>query len=191
MNLRNIFQLKSKSSGFTLIELVVSIGILAVISVGVLTILNPMEQIKKANDAKRKADLAQIQRVLEGFYQDNGRYPYSTDPSDPSLCGNSNPCPNYRIVSLAADNPVRDWGTSFQPYINALPKDSNSSYSYVYYSPASSNGQTYYLYASLERGGKDPSTCYPGSNNNLKCANAPASCGGVCNYGVSSPNTNP
>jgi len=178
-------------NGFTLIELLVVIGILAVISAGVMAALNPIEQIQKTNDAKRKSDLAQVQRALEAFYQDNGRYPFSTDPSEPSLCGNSNPCPNYRIVSLDADNPVKDWGQSWQPYMVILPKDSNPNNSYVYYSPPDTDGQTYYLYASLDREGQDPQVCYPGGGN-LKCSNAPnGACGGVCNYGVSSQNTSP
>ena len=33
------------------------------------------EQFKKADDTKRKSDLAQIQRALEAYYQDFGMYP--------------------------------------------------------------------------------------------------------------------
>jgi general secretion pathway protein G len=76
------------------------------------------------------------------------------------------------------------WGASWQPYIALLPKDPNSAKQYVYIS----SGQAYYLYASLDRGSVDPQACNAGN----RCANAgSASCGGVCNYGVSSSNVSP
>jgi prepilin-type N-terminal cleavage/methylation domain-containing protein len=65
------------SKGFTLIELVLVIGILAVISVIVLTVLDPIAQFQKANDAKIKSDLSQIQKGLENYYNDNNVYPDS------------------------------------------------------------------------------------------------------------------
>src|SRR5260221_2944819 len=61
--------------GFTLIELVVTIGILAILAVFAIAALNPLDQFRKARDSERKSDLAQMQRVLEQYYQDNGRYP--------------------------------------------------------------------------------------------------------------------
>ncbi len=162
--------------GFTLIELIVVIGILAVLASGLITIFNPFTQFQKANDAKRKSDLSQIQKSLEVYYQDNGRYPDNPSAAD------------YRIKGLNG-NPVA-WGLSWQPYINILPKDPNSTKQYVYYVSPTSNGQGYYLYASLDRGDKDPQVCHADGS---KCDNAPidASCGRICNYGISSPNVSP
>jgi prepilin-type N-terminal cleavage/methylation domain-containing protein len=154
-------------SGFTLIELIVVIGILAVLAIFLIAIVNPFEQYKKANDARRKSDLGQIQRALEAYYQDYGRYPENDT--------------NYQIRNAP-------WGSGWPPYMNVVPKDTGSR-RYVYVS----SGQMYYLYASLERGSKDPQTC---KRDGSKCDNAPVgfpcgSGGEVCNYGVSSPNTSP
>ncbi|MCL5439272.1 MAG: hypothetical protein M1268_04810, partial [Patescibacteria group bacterium] len=71
-----------------------------------------------------------------------------------------------------------------------LPSDPNKSKKYVYYS--SQDGQSYYLYASLDREGKDPQAC----NGGNQCTNVPANvkCGSatdICNYGATSPNVNP
>ena len=78
--------------------------------------------------------------------------------------------------------------------MNLVPKDPNSSHRYVYYAP--SDGQSYYIYANLERGSRDPQTC--GGNgsacSSLSTNNIPSSaCGSgvLCNYGVSSPNVTP
>lgn len=159
--------------GFTLIELIIVIGILSVLAAVLFSVINPFAQFQKANDGRRKSDLSQIQKALEQYYQDSGKYPSSSD--------------NYRIIGL--DFNLVDWGQSWQPYMNVLPKDPSSLKTYVYYSPNEANGQSYYLYASLDRGGNDPQTCYP---NGAKCLNAPTSgCGGTCNYGVTSPNVSP
>lgn len=161
-----------RSAGFTLIELILVVAIFGVMAAGSLLAINPLEQFKKSNDSKRKSDLAQIQRSLEAYYQDYGRYPLSS---------------SYQIVDT---NPV-PFGSSWQPYINLLPDDPIETRSYVYY--VSANRQSYVIYASLERGANDPDSC----NGGDVCTNMSAygvsgtACGVVCNYGVSSPDIRP
>lgn len=171
-NSRFIIHDSGKEKGFTLIEMVVVIGILSILAVGVLMVLNPVAQFQKANDARRKSDLAQIQRALETYYEDNGQYPLSS---------------NFLIDDKSQG--VIQWGASWQPYINILPKDPVAGKNYVYYS----TGQVYYIYASLDRG-SDPDMCKNMTGNPLHCSSLPvgATCGsGSCDYGVSSPNVAP
>ena len=166
--------------GFTLIELLIVIGIISLLSVGVLTVINPADQLAKANDARRKSDLIQIQKALEQYYSDNGHYPFSA---------------SGKIIA-AGGSPI-DWGSPWVPYIDLLPQDPSSPTKYYYYSvDLSQTGQYYYLYASLDRGATDPQACTGGGANNqcphLSAFNIPPlSCGGTCNYGVTSPNTSP
>lgn len=61
--------------GFTLIELLVVIAIIGMLSSIVLASLNSARA--KARDAKRVADLHQVQNALELFYTQTGRYPQS------------------------------------------------------------------------------------------------------------------
>lgn len=165
------------NKGFTLVELIIVLGILGVIATMVLLGINPLEQLRKSSDADRKADIAQLQRALELYYQDNGSYP--TSSADFKI--------RVGTTTLA-------WGSAWQPYMSALPKDPSPSRSYQYYVPATANGQTYYIYASLERGNRDAQVC----NNGSACTSLSGSgfppataCGGTCNYGVSSPNVSP
>ncbi len=165
--------------GFTLIELLVVIGILGTLSAVLLAAINPIAQLQKSSDARRKADLESVQRALELYYQDTGSYP-------PSFPG------SYTITN---NNASADWGKQWLPYMATLPKDPVSPKdTYVYYSQ---NGQSYYLYAHLQRGANDPDVCNTGSACKTLLDNVGGSfpganaCGEVCNYGVSSPNVSP
>jgi prepilin-type N-terminal cleavage/methylation domain-containing protein len=178
----NIFR---KQDGVTLIELIVVIGILAILSVFIITTLNPYAQFLKAQDTRRKSDLGQIQKALEAFYQDNGKYPQTTGSTSVAGCSY-----RYCIKTYATPTQIIDWGGNWSPYMQILPKDTGGR-SYVY--DVSSDGQSYWLYASLQRGAKDPQVCNSGSACS-HAATASIVCGGssyICNYGVSSPNVSP
>lgn len=171
--------------GFTLIEMIITIGILGVLASIVLAVVNPLAQFQKSNDARRKGDLSQLQRALEQYYQDHGQYPHSAGGTG---------SPTYSIVDFSKINtnpPVGiTWGAQWTPYMNFLPKDPDNNRTYIYVTD--STWQTYWIYASLERGGKDPEAC---NKSGTACTNVPSgvTCGtnNVCNYGVSSPNTTP
>lgn len=59
--------------GFTLIELLVVIAIIGILSSVVLASLNSAR--RKGRDARRVADLKQLQLALELYYDANGAYP--------------------------------------------------------------------------------------------------------------------
>lgn len=158
--------------GFVLSELLIVMAVIGVLAGSLILIVNPVTQIGKANDAKRKSDLNQLQKALETYYQDYGRYP-------------SHIAGNYTI------NGTTGWGGSWPTYMSRLPADPVSGRTYVYY--ANATGQAYYLYAYLQAP-KDPQMCFPATGT--ACAGATAngvsnSCGGTCNYGVSSANVTP
>lgn len=59
--------------GFTLLELLIVVAIVALLSsLGAVTV---SKQRKKANDARRRADIHELQVALEGYYTDHQRYP--------------------------------------------------------------------------------------------------------------------
>jgi type II secretion system protein G len=166
--------------GFTLVELIIVVGVIAILAAGTIAVLNPFTQFQKADDSRRKSDLSQIQKGLEVYYQDLGRYPQ-----------NATQC-NYEVLGNNSDgNDCIEWGKSWQPYMNVVPKDPKEANSYVYF--VTTDGQAYFLYANLSRGTVDKQSCNNGDAcNSLSSNNIPVTaCGGTCNYGISSPNVSP
>ena len=105
--------MKTKKA-FTLMELLIVIAIIALIAVVALVLFNPMKQIRKSYDARRKHDLAEFQKAMEDYYNDKNCYPqpqevcYDYNPAAPlkcHICGNESTSP------------------SFAPYLPTLPCD--------------------------------------------------------------------
>ncbi|MBI2046291.1 MAG: type II secretion system protein [Parcubacteria group bacterium] len=94
--------MQKKNKGFTLIELLVVIAIIGILSSVVLASLNTARQ--KSRDAKRIADLKQLQLALELYFDANRAYPPILDslatiyipsiPQDPLIT------PAYQYAAL-------------------------------------------------------------------------------------------
>ncbi|MEK7566810.1 MAG: type II secretion system protein [Patescibacteria group bacterium] len=89
----------NKKSGFTLIELLVVIAIIGVLASVVLASLNSAR--KKSRDARRVADVKQVQLALELYFDSKGEYPDVT----------SKLAPDY--IPVVPADPV---GTPLVPY---------------------------------------------------------------------------
>lgn len=97
-------------SGFTVVELIVAISVIAVLSaviMGTITL-----QIAKSRDTRRKADIAEIKKALEMYYAANNRYPASGGAIAPNISW-----------SNSADASWDNLAALLQPYIKKLPKD--------------------------------------------------------------------
>lgn len=155
-------KIKTKE-GFTLIELLVVVTILAILATVGITSFR-ISQIK-SRDAKRKSDLAQVQRALEMFYNDYGVYPVATAGTIQGLT----------------------WGTdefndpNDTVYMKELPKDPTGNPEYCYATSALAPYTYYKLYARLENS-QDPRIGGP-----YTCPGG----GDTYNYGASSSNTVP
>ena len=140
---------KKQYSGFTLIELLVVIAIIGLLSSVVFASLNSARG--KARDAKRMADLREIQKAIEFYYDDNGRYPTET------WCDSSRGGGNADCSSFSGTN----WNISsafyqalVPTYMSSLPVDPINSSSYYYlYEPVNINTD-YCIAVNLENGSR-------------------------------------
>lgn len=133
---------KRTSRGFTLIELLVVIAIIGILSSVVLASLNDARQ--KSRDAKRIADIKQMQLALELYFDSHGTYPSST----------SQLAPEY--ISVIPTDPV-----------------GGGSYDYAGLSPSGGATCTdYHLGATLEQTGHTALGADADASAATKCANS-------------------
>ncbi len=108
---------RSGNKGFTLVEMMVVIAIIAILTGIIITGL--VGSKAKSRDAKRASDLSQIQLAVEQFFDRCDQYPTSLIPT----AGGAGICPNN-----TSGIPI-----TFGNFISVIPKDptTNSSYDYV------------------------------------------------------------
>lgn len=150
MAVTDLFLIRRK--GFTLIELMIVIAIIAVLSIIVVTIFNGLQ--KGARDARRMADIRAIRNALEIYYQKNGKYPYvdTGDSAHPSIYSctdwsKSNTCPTTALsstpnwTSLFGGTGAFSSGVAPVDPLNIIDSQ-NCTYSYVYWQCAEGMNKT-------------------------------------------------
>lgn len=152
--------------GFTLVELLVVIGVLGVLAAAVLTAINPLTMFARGRDSQRKADLRNIQEALERYSVYNNGYPVSA---------------SWRYSTTSGS-----WIPGLDAYMKEIPRDpvnntngpwTNGRHTYAY---RSDNGRHYNLVAQLENR-SDPDRCelkqwiyitnYTTGTGNIWCVN--------------------
>ncbi|MBI5621610.1 type II secretion system protein [Candidatus Falkowbacteria bacterium] len=106
----------NKQKGFTLIELLVVIAIIGLLSTLAVVSLNSARQ--KSRDAKRVADVKQIQTALELYYQDQNSYP--TAASAITLGAGGGDCSAADCSSLSGDGGFAAAATG-ETYMGLVP----------------------------------------------------------------------
>lgn len=187
MNREQRYNPRFVAKGLTLIELMVAISVLGVLATFAIVSLDPIALVQKTHDTQRKADLNQLKKAFELYYDNNGHYPSQDINTYNSIDGKF------------------AWGLSWQPYMKQVPWDPegkagfHTARHYQYVSDNNTNNQSFCLYANLERGATDPEACPPNPPNGNLCPGvfnpAVIHCGQDnahnCNFGVCSTNASP
>ena len=137
--------MKKNKQGFTLIELLVVIAIIGLLSTLSIVALNQARA--RARDARRLADVKQIQTALEMYYNDKGGYPAAVTPGASIVDPAASSTVYMDIVPkppLPADGTGCDTTTAlgYTYTVNSINGISNGSYTLQYCLGSATGGIT-------------------------------------------------
>lgn len=65
-----------KNKGFTLMELLIVIGVLGILAAGLLAAIDPFEQLKKARDSNYRSGAIELLQSVQRYYSNHGYFPW-------------------------------------------------------------------------------------------------------------------
>ena len=144
--------------GFTIIELIVVVTVVGILAA--ITVVSYSAAQGRARDTTRRADIANITKALEQYYDDNGSYPTTS--------GASSTIQSYWYLSTATGW-TSTLATALNGIISPLPVDPRNNgsfvtarqFSYAYFSGTGcgkSPGQWYVLLYEFEASDKEKFT---------------------------------
>jgi prepilin-type N-terminal cleavage/methylation domain-containing protein len=151
--------MRTTSSGFTLIEFLITAAILSILITAVVIAINPKARINEALDSQRRTDLAQMRSALEAYATaHNASYP-STEGL--WLCFG---CSAYGTDSLGNSTTAESWipQLSQTGFLKSLPRDPKTGMASDLCG-SGLNGIAGYSYMSDGKNFKLRATCTPAS----------------------------
>lgn len=143
--------LRTKNSGFSLVELLITVSIIAIlIAIGVASYATINKQ---SRDTKRKSDIEQIRSSLEMYRADNGSYPSAGSGS-------------WVAASSATDALIGLTPSLVPTYFSVVPRDPKSAQNYMYLASSPSGGFYYGYCLSTFLESENPiDTCTPSTGH--------------------------
>jgi prepilin-type N-terminal cleavage/methylation domain-containing protein len=138
--------IKSKNKGFTLIEILIVVAIIAILASVVLVGLGPTQQAGR--DARRLSDLSEVQNGLELYYNKCGIYPGGTGGAACTAVTLTSP---DGAATGGAYNQMATAIIGADLGVSSIPVDPSDAGLHVYsYAENGANGTSYVLQTVLE-----------------------------------------
>lgn len=115
-------KLLQRSGGFTLLEILLVVGIIALLAGVVIIAINPARQLATVRNTERKSDLKEVHSAMQQFYIDHSYYPASSSLSTLSEICNTGTASTS--VTGQCDN-LTDLSALVPDYLVAIPADPN------------------------------------------------------------------
>ena len=75
-----------KSGGFTLLEILLVVAIIAILAGIVIVAINPAKQLGNARDSQRKSDISNIYKAVNQYLIDHGQIPTTITTTLTPIC---------------------------------------------------------------------------------------------------------
>jgi type IV pilus assembly protein PilA len=152
----------NQRKGFTLIEILIVVAIIAILASVVLVGLGPTQQAGR--DARRISDLSEVQNGLELYYNKCGYYPGDVEAA---ACGTYSANNTWALMTASLV------GSGIG--VTSVPNDPSSGQNYQY---GSNDGTSYVIEAKLENGNNSVFTSYtaPAVQTGVTTCTPPAFC---------------
>lgn len=109
---------------FTLIEILLAIGIIAVLATVVVVSLDPISRFRDARDARRLSDIQSILSAVHQYVIDNqGAFPTGLDTTERQIGTASSGCAISGECSVAGGGDCLDLSSSLERYLKDIPYD--------------------------------------------------------------------
>lgn len=163
--------------GFTLVELLIVIGILAILTAAVVVVLNPAQLLAQARDSQRMSDLSSLRSAIT-LYLATASVPdvtYGVTGATSTVSIATTSCPFSQTPCSAVSSTVitgAGWvlvkldDTSGGSPLSALPLDPTSSGYYFYAYTAEDTNNTFEINAKLESSKYRTNMTTDGGNKN-------------------------
>lgn len=139
----DILYIMINSKGFTLIEVTVTVAIIAILSAGIL--FGVTEARQKSRDATRVADLRILQSAIELYKQKYDRYPARCANANPVAAGSWSGQAGTNYACVSGNQYIVGLAPEFLPVLPKDPKLNGSQSGYVY--TTNTSGTVYKLMA--------------------------------------------
>ena len=109
----HIMSHKASKRGFTLLEILLVVAIIAILAGIVIVAINPAKQLGNARDSQRKSDINTLYKAVNQYLIDQGTLPTAITTTPTQVCdaqGLPNGCLNLNTLLVPT-------------YIPAMPKD--------------------------------------------------------------------
>ncbi|KKS92602.1 MAG: hypothetical protein UW68_C0011G0006 [Candidatus Collierbacteria bacterium GW2011_GWB1_44_6] len=91
-----------RQAGFTLMELLIVIGVLGILAAGLLAAIDPFEQLKKARDSNYRSGGIELLQSLQRYYANHGYFPWRAVGTTCTTDNQATLAPTTPVSSLSA-----------------------------------------------------------------------------------------
>lgn len=112
-------------SGFTLLEVMIVIGVLALLATLIIVTLDPAERFRDAREARRLSDIRALSSAAHQYLVDKkGDFPAGIDGRERQLGTGTSGCSiDNGFCSVAGDGDCVDLGPALRSYLPVIPED--------------------------------------------------------------------